>query len=117
MEELQMLQQTRTPAPIFIPYFAKEALHDYLRLAAQLRAAGLSVEVYPDAKRLGQQLKYADQRGFVIALIAGDDELERNVCQVKDLRTADSQECSLADDGAELVQVVKSLLSAGAGQV
>ena len=36
-----------------------------------LRAAGIGVEVFPDPKKLGQQLKYADRRGFRIALIAG----------------------------------------------
>ena len=107
---LKMIQKVRTPAQVFIPYFAKDSLHDYLRLAAQVRAAGLSVEVYPDAKRLGQQLKYADQRGFVIALIAGDEELGQGVCQVKDLRTAESRECSLDNDAAELIEVVKALL-------
>ena len=111
MEELEMIQKVRTPAQVFIPYFAKDSLHDYLRLAANLRAAGLSVEVYPDPKRLGQQLKYADQRGFIIALIAGDEELARGVCQVKDLRTAQSQECSLASDAVELVDAVKALLA------
>lgn len=111
MEELEMIKKVRTPAQVFIPYFAKDSLHDYLRLAANLRAAGLSVEVYPDPKRLGQQLKYADQRGFIIALIAGDEELARGVCQVKDLRTAQSQECSLASDAVELVDAVKALLA------
>ncbi len=111
MEELEMIQKVRTPAQVFIPYFAKDSLHDYLRLAANLLPAGLSVEVYPDPKRLGQQLKYADQRGFIIALIAGDEELARGVCQVKDLRTAQSQECSLASDAVELVDAVKALLA------
>jgi histidyl-tRNA synthetase len=111
MEELEMIQKVRTPAQVFIPFFAKGSLHDYLRLAAKVRAAGLSVEVYPDPKKLGQQLKYADQRGFIIALIAGDDELARGVCQVKDLRTAQSQECSLASDAMELIDAVKSLLA------
>ena len=50
--------------PVFIPYFDAARLHDYLRLAAKLRAAGIGVEVYPEPKKLGQQLKYADRRGF-----------------------------------------------------
>ncbi len=57
MEELQMLPATKTPAPVFIPYFAAGRLGDYLGLAASLRAAGLGVEVYPEAKKLGKQLQ------------------------------------------------------------
>ena len=76
MEELGMIEKVSTPAPVFIPYFDKDRLHDYLRLAAALRAAGIGVEVFPDPKKLGQQLKYADRRGFRIALIAGGNEFQ-----------------------------------------
>ena len=40
MEELGMIEKVSTPAPVFIPYFDKDRLHDYLRLAAAIRAAG-----------------------------------------------------------------------------
>ena len=88
MEELGMIEKVATPAPVFIPYFDKDRLHDYLRLAAALRAAGIGVEVFPDPKKLGQQLKYADRRGFRVALIAGGNEFQAGVCQVKDLQKA-----------------------------
>ena len=74
MEELGMIEKVATPAPVFIPFFDKDRLHDYLRLAAALRAAGIGVEVFPEPKKLGQQLKYADRRGFRVALIAGGNE-------------------------------------------
>ncbi len=76
MEELGMVEKIATPAPVFIPYFDKDRLHDYLRLAAALRSAGIGVEVFPDPKKLGQQLKYADRRGFRVALIAGGNEFQ-----------------------------------------
>ena len=41
---------------------------------ARLRRAGIGVEVYPEPRKLGQQLKYADRRGFRLALIAGSRE-------------------------------------------
>ena len=86
-----MIEKVATPAPVFIPYFDKDRLHDYLRLAAALRAAGIGVEVFPEPKKLGQQLKYADRRGFRVALIAGDNEFAAGTCQVKNLATAQSQ--------------------------
>ncbi len=57
MEELGMIEKVATPAPVFIPYFDPSRLHDYLKLAAVLRAAGIGVEVFPEPKKLGQQLK------------------------------------------------------------
>ena len=91
MEELGRIEKTSTPAEVFLPYFDAGRLHDYLRLAAAVRAAGFGVEVYPDAKPLGKQLKYADRLGFRVALIAGTDELDAGTCQVKDLATGEGR--------------------------
>ncbi|MGD9128662.1 MAG: histidine--tRNA ligase, partial [Planctomycetia bacterium] len=63
MEELDMIEKVSTPAPIFLAYFDKDRLGDYCRIASMLRAAGLGVEIYPEPKKLGAQLKYADRRG------------------------------------------------------
>ena len=70
----------------------------------------MGTELYPEPKKLGQQLKYADRRGFQVALIAGDQEFDRGVIQMKDLRTGNSSEVSLQDDVA-LIEAIKSLLS------
>jgi histidyl-tRNA synthetase len=110
MEELGMIEKISTPAPVFIPYFDKDRLHDYLRLAAALRAAGVGVEVFPEPKKLGQQLKYADRRGFRIALIAGGDEFSAGVVQVKNLQTGEKQDAPLADIAAAVVAAVRKIL-------
>jgi histidyl-tRNA synthetase len=111
MEELGLVGKVRTPAEVLVTFFDQGRLNDYLRLAGQVRAAGIGVEVYPDAKKLGQQLKYADQRGFRVALIAGDRELSANVCQVKDLQSGASQECSLASHAQAVVAAIQRILS------
>ena len=111
MEELKMVEKVSTPAPVFIPYFDKERLHDYLQLASVLRAAGIGVEIFPEAKKLGQQLKYADRRGFRVALIAGGNEFESGTCQVKDLAKKTHQDVSLGNDSVEVVAAVRALLA------
>ncbi len=111
MEELGMLPKVSTPAEIFIPYFDAARLHDYLRLAAQLRAAGFGVEVFPEPKKLGQQLKYADRRGFRVALVAGADEFAAGTVQVKNLSTATSETVPLTVAGTELIEALRRLLA------
>jgi histidyl-tRNA synthetase len=54
-------------------------------MARALRAEGIGVEVYPEAKKVGQQLQYAEKRGFRVALIAGPDEFTQGVWKIKDL--------------------------------
>lgn len=111
MEELGMLPKVVTPAEVFIPYFDAARLHDYLRLAATLRRAGYGVEVYPEPKKLGQQLKYADRRGFRIALVAGENELNAGTVQVKNLATAQSETVRLDPEASELLAVIKRMLA------
>jgi histidyl-tRNA synthetase len=110
MEELGMIEKVSTPAPVFIPFFDKDHLHDYLRLAASLRAAGIGAEIFPDPKKLGQQLKYADRRGFRIALIAGGDEFQAGICQVKDLQAQTKQDVPLESNAASVIAAVKTIL-------
>jgi histidyl-tRNA synthetase len=86
LEELTLLPKTSTPAPVLLVQFEANRLGDYQRLARQLRSEGIGVEVYPEVKKVGLQLKYAEQKGFRVALIAGPDEFSKRVWQVKDLQ-------------------------------
>src|SRR5437588_637627 len=85
MEELKMLPKVATPAPVLIVQFSAERLGDYVKMAAALRAAGIGAELYPEAKKVGQQLQYAERRGFQVALIAGPDEFAQEVWKIKNL--------------------------------
>jgi histidyl-tRNA synthetase len=109
LEELGMIDKVRTPAPVLIAYFDKDRLDDYLRLAAEIRTAGIGVEVFPEPKKLGQQLQYADRRGFRLALIAGQREFDAGICQLKDLQTTQSSDVSLKSDGA-LVNAIRKII-------
>jgi histidyl-tRNA synthetase len=85
MEELGLLPKASAPAPVLMVQFTAERLGDYQKMARALRAEGIGVEVYPEAKKIGQQLQYAEKRGFRLALIAGPDDFAQGVWNVKDL--------------------------------
>jgi histidyl-tRNA synthetase len=116
MEELNLLEKVSTPAPVLVAFFDKDRLDDYLRIASLVRRAGIGVELFPDPKKLGQQLQYADRRGFKIALIAGSRELDAGTIQVKNLATTQSEEVPLELDavepGATLIATLAKLLAA-----
>ncbi|AMV33146.1 Histidine--tRNA ligase [Pirellula sp. SH-Sr6A] len=110
LEQLGRLPKHSSAADVFIALFDPTRLNDYFRLASIVRHAGYSVEVYPDGKKLAQQLKYADQRGFRVALIAGSDELERGTVQVKDLVNKIGTEVSWRDEPVKLSHAVETIL-------
>ena len=87
MEDLKhpLLTGQTTPAEVLVVNFGNEFLGNYQRVARALRAAGVPVEVYPEAKKVGQQFAYAEKRGFKFAVIAGRDEFDANVWKLKDL--------------------------------
>ncbi len=111
MEQLGLLPTASTPAPVFVAYFDQARRDDYLRLAANLRRAGIGAEVYPDAKKLGAQLRYADSHGFSVAVIAGGNEWDQSRCQLKVLATQEKEEVDYThDDPTALVARIRQLL-------
>ena len=108
MEELKhpLLTSQSTPAQVLVVNFDAARLGDYQRIARALRAASVNVEVYPDAKKIGVQLAYAEKRGFALAVIAGDREFAAGVWNVKNL--AKREETAVPE--AELVERVKALV-------
>ena len=91
MEVLKLLGNEATPAPVLMTQFDAGRLTDYLRVARMLRAASIGTEVYPEAKKLGKQLQYADRKGFKFALIAGSDEFAKGVWQIKNLKQGSTE--------------------------
>ena len=64
-----------------------------LQLAAELRAAHLRVEVYPEplrnGKDLGKAFKYADVRKAHFVAVLGQDEISRGEVKIKNLGTGE----------------------------
>jgi histidyl-tRNA synthetase len=56
-----------------------------LRLAADLRAAGLRVDGYPNAGRLGSQFELAERKGIPFAIVADPEKLRSGTLEVRDL--------------------------------
>lgn len=58
---------------------------EYARLAAELRAAGINVEVYGADDKLGKQFKYADRAGVPLAVLLGSREKDAGIVKIKEL--------------------------------
>jgi histidyl-tRNA synthetase len=110
MEELGLLPQASAPAPVLMIQFTAERLGDYQKMARALRAEAIGVEVYPEAKKIGQQLQYAEKRGFRLALIAGPDDFARGVWNVKDLARPRDNPHQETVPAAEVASTIRRLL-------
>ena len=91
-----------TPATVLVTTMDRSRLADYLAMARALRQAGIDTEVYTEPKKLGDQFKYADRKGFRFAVVAGADEFAADTVQVKDLASGEQQTVPRADIAARL---------------
>jgi histidyl-tRNA synthetase len=77
------------PADVMVTVWNDGQLDQSLRLATQLRGAGLRVETYPDADKVGKQFKYASSRGIPFVAIIGDEELASGTIAVKNMTSGE----------------------------
>src|SRR6185436_17946699 len=80
---------------VLVTIFDEDLTAESLKLAAELRGAGLRVEIYPEplkgGKNLGKAFKYADSRQARFVTVLGRDEFERGHVKIKNLETAEQQ--------------------------
>jgi histidyl-tRNA synthetase len=89
-------------ADVMVTLFEGEPIENALKLANELRATGLRVDVYPEPDKLGKQLKYAASRGVTFVIIAGADERAKGEVTVKNLTTGEQKSVARSDVGRVL---------------
>ena len=60
-----------------------------MKLVHQLRSNGVSCELYPSAAKLQKQMKYANDLKVNYVALIGEEELNKNTIQLKNMETGD----------------------------
>ncbi len=104
IERLAMLLDATpaVPRPVAVVPIGEPAELEALRLAEELRAAGLIVELDFRGK-VGQRLKRATQRQARFALLLGEDEIARGSIVLRDLDRGEQAEVARAGLAARLL--------------
>lgn len=71
--------------------------NEYVKLAADLRVAGVSTELYYSAAKLDKQFKYAESKSIPFAIIIGAEEAASGKAQLKNLQTREQVELMQTD--------------------
>ena len=88
--------EIREEGPVVVTVMDRDRMADYQAMVGELRKADrdpndpskgkIRAEVYlGNPKNFGNQLKYADKRNSPVAIIAGGDEFDKGIVQIKDL--------------------------------
>lgn len=75
--------------------FGQDELKYALTWAKELRADGISVEVYPEPTKMKKQMAYADAKQIPFVAIVGSNEMETNTVMLKNMVTGEQQPMSL----------------------
>jgi histidyl-tRNA synthetase len=96
----------QTPADVMVTVFSDADGPQILALASRLRAEGLRVLVYPEADKLGKQIKYADARGIPLVAMLGADEMAAGTVTIKHLAAQTQSTYPQSAAGAAIREVL-----------
>jgi histidyl-tRNA synthetase len=79
---------------LFINFGEKEEAH-ILPLAAKMRQAGISTEIFPEAAKMKKQMSYADSNKIPYVAIVGENEINENKITLKDMISGEQKSLNL----------------------
>lgn len=105
MEELNLFpagagQGTRL---LLVP-FDSDARAVALPLLSQLRAAGITAEVYPDLAKVKKMLDYANAKAIPYVVLIGSEEVQTGLLSLKNMVTGEQTKTT----ASELIQLLRS---------
>jgi len=92
-----------SPADVMVAIWNEDSISDSIALAQELRAAGLRVDLYPEADKLSKQFKHASSLAVPFVAVLGDEERAKGQVALKDMRTG-QQRAVMRNDVANLVK-------------
>ena len=87
LESAQLLPSAHNSVAVLVGLLDDDGLEESLRIAAELRRAGVNTQSTVVADKIGSQLKYADRNAIDLYVVAGPVERERNEVLLRNLRT------------------------------
>ena len=105
---LLLAAQDRAPVgpDVVVTVMDDDGASDAMAMAATLRSAGMSADLWVGTGKFGKQLRHADRRGARAAVIAGAREREAGTVSVKELASGDQ----VTIPRAELVEHLRAVV-------
>jgi histidyl-tRNA synthetase len=89
-------EQTGSSTEVLVINFGGEELPSLIKMAGEMRDAGIATELYPDPVKLKKQFSYADSCRIPLVVIAGSNEIAAGQATVKNMKTGEQTAVSLS---------------------
>ena len=92
MSQLNLFPEDATVSTqvLFVNFGEKEQMY-CLPILSELRSAGISCEMYPDADKIKKQMNYANKKGVKYVAIIGENEMNNGMVTIKNMETGDQK--------------------------
>jgi len=98
MEELNLFpEEASSKIEYLFANFGGEEVTEALKLIIQLRAKGISAELYPENAKINKQFTYAEKKGIKNLVFLGEEEIKNNTVTFKNLETGEQKTVSLEE--------------------
>ncbi len=81
---------------LFVNFGEKEQLH-CMKLIKEIRQNGIDCELYPTAAKMQKQMKYANDIRVQYVALVGENEMNENLIQLKNMESGEQEEMSLEE--------------------
>ena len=104
MDERNMFpaEVAATSADVMVTIWNEETIAESLKFAAELRSQGLRVVLYPEADKLGKQLKYADTINVPFVCVLGESELAEKKVTLKNMTSGEQQTITRSEAASKI---------------
>ena len=106
-------EEAKADGPVFIAYFDDELQPLYYEIANNLRAVGIDTEVYcgyfKGFRKMKKQMKYADEKNSPAVILIGENEAEKGIVTVKNLKLGKELSKTITDKKQWISQVQKEV--------
>ncbi len=111
MDELDLYpaQLGGTLVQVLVAVFSRETRMSSMKVANQLRDAGINTELYFEPRKLGRQFSYADKKGIPIVAIAGPDEIAAGLVKLRRLSDGEERRLSMSELAGAVTDMLCSL--------
>ena len=99
MEHLGRVRPVKTAAQVLVSVMDETLAGECMRVAFDLRRAGIRTEIQVAPGKLGKQLKRANRLGIPYVVLIGSNEAERGVVTVKQMAVAMKQGAGIKGHG------------------
>jgi histidyl-tRNA synthetase len=98
MEELKLFPEMATSASaILFTYFDEDGRKASLKMANELRKAGIPAEVYPDIAKIKKSFEFADKKKIAYVAVIGESELKEEKANVKNMKNGEQNLLSISE--------------------